>query len=76
MCPPMGTMAANWKKRGLRYVAVFWAALQTKSVLACVPQMGVREIKCNRSHPLLCRDVVWRTWLITTVLDRLRRSES
>jgi hypothetical protein len=33
----------------------FWAALQTKSVLACVPQMGVPEIKSNRSHPLLCR---------------------
>ena len=76
MCLPMGTMAANWKKRRLRYVAVFWAALQTKSVLTCVPQMGVPEIKSNRSHPLLCRDAVWRTWSITTVLDRLRRSES
>ena len=37
MCLPMGTMAANWKKRRLRYVAVFWAALPTKSVLACIP---------------------------------------
>ena len=70
------TLAANWKKRGLRWVAVFWAALQTKSVLACIPQMGVPEIKSNRSHPLLCRDAVWRIWSITTVLDRLRRSES
>jgi hypothetical protein len=26
---PMGTMAANWKKRRIRYVAVFWAALRT-----------------------------------------------
>jgi hypothetical protein len=76
MCLPIGTMAANWKKRRLRYVAVFWAALQTKSVLACIHKMGVPEIKSNRSHPLLCRDAVWRTWSITTVLDRLRRSES
>ena len=76
MCLPIGTMAANWKKRRLRYVAVFWAALQTKSMLAYIPQMGVPEIKSNRSYPLLCRDAVWRTWSITTVLDRLRRSES
>jgi hypothetical protein len=40
MWPPMGTMAANWKKRGLRYVAVFWAAFQTKSGLACTRQNG------------------------------------
>ena len=30
----------------------------------------------NRSHPLLYRDAVWRTWSIATVLDRLWRSES
>ena len=52
LCLPMGTMAANWKKRRLRYVAVFWAALRTSH---CSPlQMGVPEIKNNRSHPLLC----------------------
>jgi hypothetical protein len=33
-------MAANWKKRRLQYVAGFWAALQTKSVLACTRQNG------------------------------------
>ena len=38
-------------------------------------QMGVPEIKSNRSHPFLYRDAVWRTW-IATVLDGLRRSES
>jgi hypothetical protein len=73
MCLPMGTMAANWKKRGLRYVAVFWAALQVSAYLR---QVGVPEIKSNRSHPLLYRDPVWRTWSIATVLGRLRRSES
>jgi hypothetical protein len=73
MCLPIGTMAPNEEtKTSVR--RRFWAALQTKSVLACVPQMGVPEIKSNRSHPLLCRDAVWRTWSITTVLDRLRRS--
>ena len=73
MCLPIGTMAANEEtKTSVR--RRFWAALQTK--LACVPQMGVPEIKSNRSHPLLCRDAVWRTWSIATVLDRLRRSES
>ena len=65
MCLPIGTTAANEKtKTSVR--RRFWAALQTKSVLACVPQMGVPEIKSNRSHPLLCRDAVWRTWSITT----------
>ena len=42
MCPPMGTIAANWKKRRLRYVAVFWAAF--RQVSACLPvyvKMGV-----------------------------------
>ena len=33
LCLPMGTMAANWKKRRLRYVAVFWAALRTSHCL-------------------------------------------
>ncbi len=32
-CLPMGTMAANWKKRRLRYIAVFWAALRTSQRL-------------------------------------------
>jgi hypothetical protein len=45
------------------------------STYLCI-QMGVPEIKSNRSHPLLCRDALWRTWSIATVLDRLRRSES
>jgi hypothetical protein len=64
----MGTMAANWKKRGLRYVAVFWAALQTSQ---CLPKMGVPEIKSNRSHRLLYQDAMWRTWSIAMVLDWL-----
>src|SRR6476660_1992612 len=34
LCLPMGTMAANWKKRRLRYVAVFWAALR---ISQCLP---------------------------------------
>ena len=37
MCLPIGTMAANWKKRRLRYVAVFWAALQTSQCLPVTP---------------------------------------
>ena len=53
----------------------FLGSSSDKSVLT-EPQMGVPEIKSNRSHPLLYRDAVWRTWSITTVLDRLRRSES
>ena len=47
-----------------------------RQVSAYLLQMGVPEIKSNRSHPLLYRDAVWRTWSIATVLDRLRRSES
>jgi hypothetical protein len=34
LCQPMGTMPANWKKRKLRYVAVFWAALRANQMLA------------------------------------------
>jgi hypothetical protein len=33
LCLPTGTMAANWKKRRLRYVPVFWAALLTSQYL-------------------------------------------
>ena len=55
MCLPIGTMAANWKKRGLRYVAVFGQLF--RQVSAYLPQMGVPEKKSNRSHPLLCRRV-------------------
>ena len=29
LCLPMGTVTASWKKRRLRYVTVFWAALRT-----------------------------------------------
>ena len=43
MCLPIGTMAANWKKRRLRYVAVFWAALQTKSVLPVYTKWACRR---------------------------------
>ena len=42
-CLPMGTMAANWKKRRLRYVSVFWAALQTSHCRQCTPKRACRS---------------------------------
>jgi hypothetical protein len=69
-------MAANWKKRRLRYVAVFGQLFRQRQRLPVYPKMGVPEIKSNRSRPLLCRDAVWRTWSIAAVLDRLRRRQS
>jgi hypothetical protein len=42
-CLPIGTTAANWKKQRLRYVAVFWAALQTNTMLTCITKWACRR---------------------------------
>jgi len=58
----MGTMAANWKKRGIRYVAVFWQLFGRASArlnILRMPNIGVSEIKNNRSQPLF---VLWHTF--------------
>jgi hypothetical protein len=41
LCQPMGTMAANWKKRRLRYV--FWAALRTSHACLYTQQWACRR---------------------------------
>src|SRR6516165_3686834 len=61
---PIGTMAANWEKRRIRYVAVFWAALRTsrsssdEPVLVFTHQYWCVGAKHNGSQPLY---VLWHT---------------
>jgi hypothetical protein len=54
LCLPIGTMAANWKKRRLRYSPFFGQIFGQVSACLYMPIMGVPEIKNNRSHLLLC----------------------
>ena len=53
----MGTMAANWKKRGIRYVAVFWQLFGRASArlnILGMPNIGVSEIKTIGVSHFLC----------------------
>ena len=73
----MGTMAANWKKRGIRYVAVFWQLFERASArlnMLRMPNIGVSEIKNNMSQPLF---VLWDTFnsSMSRVIGRCRRAD-
>ena len=51
----MGTMAADWKNEDFGTSPFFEQLFRQVSACLYTPQMGVPQIKNNRSHPLLCR---------------------